>query len=61
MIFWFDQGIVMRDNDLVAAYQGDDAGTLRQIYVFNGAPDHFRAFFFAMRNRFDGFCGAAAQ
>src|SRR4051794_19216649 len=43
VVFAFDDGVVVRHDDLLAAHQRDDAGPFRQLDLADAPADHARA------------------
>ena len=61
MVVSFDDGVVVRDNDLLVSHQGNDCRSFRQVDLLDLAADDLRLFVGTVSNRLDGLCCATAQ
>ena len=61
MIVRFDNGVMVCDDDLLAADYRDDVGTARQWDIFNLAADDLRLVLRTVCDRLDGLRRAAPQ
>jgi hypothetical protein len=61
MVIGFDNGIVMRDDDLITADDRDYVGATRQLDVFDFSADNIRFFRRTVCDGFYCFRGATTQ